>query len=63
MAKKKRFHPGKENGLTDSFFMSWLHFDFRFGKSFQTIAERLRQDPMTASLVELGPGAHPRRHR
>ena len=52
---EKRFHPGEENGLTDSFFMSWLHFDFRFGKSFQTIAERLLQDPMTASLVEPGP--------
>lgn len=52
---EKRFRPGKPGGLTDSFFMSWMHFDFRFGKSRETIAERFLKDPMAAELLEPGP--------
>jgi hypothetical protein len=52
---EKRFRPGKEGGITDSFFMSWMHFDLRFGTTFQTIAERVLSDPMTARMVEPGP--------
>ena len=52
---ERRFRPGKPGGLTDSFFMSWMHFDFRFGESRETIAERFLKDPMTAELLEPGP--------
>jgi len=52
---EKRFRPGDPGGLTDSFFMSWMHFDLRFGTSFETIAERVLRDPLTAKLVEPGP--------
>lgn len=52
---EKKFRPGKKGGLTDSFFMSWMHFDFRFGESRETIAERFLKDPLTAQLMEPGP--------
>ena len=52
---ERRFRPGKPGGLTDSFFMSWMHFDFRFGESRETIAERFLKDPLTAQLMEPGP--------
>jgi len=52
---EKKFRPGKIGGLTDSFFMSWMHFDFRFGESRETIAERFLEDPLTAQLMEPGP--------
>jgi hypothetical protein len=35
--------------------MSWMHFDFRFGESRETIAERFLRDPLTAQLMEPGP--------
>jgi hypothetical protein len=52
---EKRFRPGKPDGLTDSLFMSWMHFDLRFGPSRKTIAERSLSDPLTGRLVEPGP--------
>jgi hypothetical protein len=52
---KKRYRPGKKDGITDSFFMSWMHFDLRFGKSLQTVAERLLSNPMISGLMEPGP--------
>jgi hypothetical protein len=52
---EKRFRPGEESGITDSFFMSWMHFDLRFGTSLETIAERALNDPMMAKLAEPGP--------
>jgi len=52
---KKRCRPGKEDGITDSFFMSWMHLDLRFGRTLETIAERVLNDPMTARLLEPGP--------
>ena len=51
---EKKFRPGKKGGITDSFFMSWLHFDLRFGESGETIAERFLKDPLTSGLIESG---------
>jgi len=52
---EKFYRPGKQDGLTDSFFMSWMNFDLRFGGSGQTIAERALADPLTKGLAEPGP--------
>jgi len=52
---EKQFHPGEKDGITDSFFMSWMYFDLRFGKSLETVAERLLSDPMISNLMEPGP--------
>ncbi|MDH4272562.1 MAG: SEC-C metal-binding domain-containing protein, partial [Candidatus Aminicenantes bacterium] len=52
---EKRYRPGKKGGLTDSFYMSWLNFDFRFGPTGETIAERVLRDPLLATLSEPGP--------
>jgi hypothetical protein len=52
---EKLYHPGEPGGLTDSFFMSWLHFDLRFGPNGQTIVERILADPLTRGLNEPGP--------
>lgn len=52
---EKQFRPGKQGGIMDSFFMSWMHFDLRFGKSLETVAERLLSDPMISELMEPGP--------
>src|SRR4030042_6765737 len=57
---ERRFRPGEPGGLTSSLFMSWVHFDLRFGPSLETIAERFLRDPLTARLVE--PGRTPARH-
>jgi len=54
-AFEKRFRPGREDGLMDSFYISWLYFDLRFGKSRRSIAERVLDDPLTAKLSEPGP--------
>jgi CheY-like chemotaxis protein len=52
---EKRYRPGKDGGLMDSHYMSWLYFDLRFGKSRRTIVERVLDDPLTAKLSEPGP--------
>jgi len=52
---EKQFRPGEEGGITDSFFMSWMHFDLRFGKSLETVAERLLSEPIISDLMEPGP--------
>lgn len=52
---EKKFRPGEEGGITDSFFMSWMHFDLRFGATLETIAERVLGDPMIKGLFEPGP--------
>ena len=52
---EKQFRPGEKGGITDSFFMSWMHFDLRFGISLETVAERLLSDPMISNLMEPGP--------
>src|SRR4030067_452474 len=48
---EKRYRPGKDDGILDSHYVSWLYFDLRFGKGRRTIAERVLDDPMTARLV------------
>ena len=52
---EKQFRPGEKGGITDSFFMSWMHFDLRFGISLETVAERLLSDPMISNLMEPEP--------
>lgn len=52
---EKRFRPGEKEGIMDSIFMSWMYFDLRFGKSLETVAERLLKDPIIKDLMEPGP--------
>jgi hypothetical protein len=52
---EKQFRPGEKGGIIDSYFMSWMHFDLRFGISLETVAERLLSDPMISRLNEPGP--------
>jgi hypothetical protein len=52
---EKRYRPGKDDGILDSHYVSWLYFDLRFGESRRTIVERVLDDPITARLVEPGP--------
>jgi hypothetical protein len=52
---EKRYRPGQQGGLMDSFYISWLYFDLRFGESRRTIAERVLDDPLMAKLSEPGP--------
>jgi len=51
---EKSLRPGEKGGIMDSFFMSWMHFDLRFGESRETIAERFLKDPLTSRLMETG---------
>lgn len=37
---EKNFNPGEKNGMPSSMFVSWLYFDFRFGKTKKTVCER-----------------------
>lgn len=52
---EKRFRPGEEGGISDSFFMSWMYFDLRFGRTRETVGERFLADPIIAELHEPGP--------
>jgi hypothetical protein len=52
---EKQFRPGEKDGIPDSFFMSWMHFDCRFGTSFETVGDRLLADPLIKELLEPGP--------
>jgi hypothetical protein len=52
---EKHFRPGEKGGISDSFFVSWMYFDFRFGTSLETVGDRLLADPMIADLNEPGP--------
>jgi hypothetical protein len=52
---EKRFRPGEKDGIIDSIFLSWMYFDLRFGKSLETVAERLLDDAMISGLNEPGP--------
>ena len=52
---EKQFRPGEKGGIVDSFFMSWMHCDLRFGISRETVAERLLIDPIISDLMEPGP--------
>lgn len=52
---ERRYHPGKNDGILDSHYVSWLYFDLRFGANRKTIVERVMDDPIMAKLVEPGP--------
>ncbi len=41
---QRKFKIGQPGGLTDGLFMTWLHLDFRFGKTQETICERFLQE-------------------
>jgi len=49
---EKQFRPGEKGGIMDSFFMSWMYFDLRFGKSLETVAERLLSESRILNLME-----------
>lgn len=52
---EKQFRPGEKGGIIDSFFISWMYFDFRFGTGLETVGERLLSDPQIRELNEPGP--------
>ncbi len=52
---EKRFKPGEPDGVPSSLFMSWLHFDFRFGRTQETICERFLSSDLIKGLNEPGP--------
>ncbi|MEW5901497.1 MAG: SEC-C metal-binding domain-containing protein [Acidobacteriota bacterium] len=52
---EKKLRPGEENGISLSLFMSWLHFDFRFGRSRETVVERFLRSTHASRLLEPGP--------
>ena len=53
--QEKKLRPGKEDGIPLSLFMSWLHFDFRFGRTRETIVERFMRSSHASRLIEPGP--------
>lgn len=52
---EKRFRPGQPDGVHNSIYMCWLHFDFRFGKSQETICERFMKSLYFSQLRDPGP--------
>ena len=52
---EKEFRPGTLLGVPDSLYMSWLHFDLRFGKTQQTVCERFLDLVIVRRLHEPGP--------
>jgi hypothetical protein len=52
---EKRYHPGRDDGIMSSHYVSWLNFDLRFGPGRKTIVERVLEDPVIAGLAEPGP--------
>jgi len=52
---EKEFLPGTAFGVPDSLYMSWLHFDLRFGKTQQTVCERFLDLAIMRKLDEPGP--------
>jgi len=52
---EKKLRPGKEDGIPLSLFMSWLHFDFRFGRTRETVVERFMRSAPASRLIEPGP--------
>lgn len=52
---EKKLKPGQKEGVPLSLFNSWLHFDFRFGKTWETVCERFINSPFHAELKEPGP--------
>jgi hypothetical protein len=52
---EKDFLPGTSLGVPDSLYMSWLHCDFRFGKTQQAVCERFLDLAIMRKLEEPGP--------
>ncbi|MFC1808324.1 SEC-C metal-binding domain-containing protein [Candidatus Omnitrophota bacterium] len=52
---ERKFKPGQDDGVPSSLFMTWLHFDFRFGDTKETICERFLKSPFLNKLNEPGP--------
>jgi hypothetical protein len=52
---EKEFRPGTPLGVPDSLYMSWLHFDLRFGRTQQTVCERFLDLLIMRKLREPGP--------
>lgn len=52
---EKILRPGEKDGIPLSLFMSWLHFDFRFGDSRETVCERFIKSEYFPELKEPGP--------
>ena len=50
---EKRLKPGTKDGINNSLYIGWLHFDYRFGVSKKTITERFIES-------EFYEGIHPR---
>lgn len=49
------FRPGTPEGVPDSMFLPWLHFDLRFGRSGMTLCERFLESSTIRKLLEPGP--------
>jgi hypothetical protein len=52
---EKEFLPGTPFGVPDSLYMSWLHYDLRFGKAEVTVCERFLDLAAMRKLNEPGP--------
>ncbi len=51
---KRRFRTDKPGGVPTSIFMSWLHFDLRFGNTKETICERFLNSSHLKEIDESG---------
>jgi len=51
---EQKFHPGKDDGIKDSVFMSWFYLDLRYGKDQKTIIERLLEENPAKGLIPQG---------
>ena len=52
---EKKLKPGEKDGIPLSLFLSWLHFDFRFGRTRETVVERFMRSTHASCLREPGP--------
>ncbi len=48
---ERKFKPGTEQGLSDSFFMNWFALDNRFGVDQRTVAERMMDEKIFKSSM------------
>ena len=51
---EKEFSPGQRRGSPDSVYLSWLYFDFRFGRKKETVCERLMKEEIFQELIPRG---------
>ena len=52
---ERRFRPGKEGGIIDSFFMTMFHFDIAYGEEQKTIIDRFLEEDIVHGLHPPGP--------